>query len=89
MSKFAIMESDYNKFLALFKNMTFKADDFVPTTDEMYDIVLRDPQNYIIYLLWIIHTGYKTEENEKTRSWIRSFLDKNLDIIHDPEETDI
>ena len=54
---------DYDCLEEIFERMSFKADEYVPTMDELKNEVEPNIQKYIKFLLWVDLTGIKTEEN--------------------------
>lgn len=41
----------------VFEGMNFKANDYVPSFQILYDVILPDLRKYIKYLMWIDETG--------------------------------
>ena len=69
-----------NQMYDTFDAMDYKADDYVPTEDELKEICENLPE-YMPFLLWIEETGETTEENETIRSIIKSIILKQLEVL--------
>lgn len=60
-----------------FDEMEYRADDYVPTEDDM-TIIASNLSKYIAFLMWIDDTGYETEENSSMRKVISSIIKSSL-----------
>lgn len=76
---------DYDRLEEIFERMSFKADEYVPTMDELKNEVEPNIQKYIKFLLWVDLTGIKTEENSLERKEIQRLLREYLVLTENPE----
>lgn len=80
MQRYSITQGQYKEFRKITKKMDVKAGEYVPSDEEMEDILLH-PGEYINFLMWIIMTGRETDRNAKTRKAIQDILESRVVIV--------
>lgn len=76
---------DYDHLEEIIQKMIFKADEYVPTMEELKKEIEPNIGEYIKFLLWIDITGIKTEENELERKEIQRLLREYLVLVENTE----
>ncbi len=84
MKTFLMSYDDYDKYNEVFDTMPDKANDYAPNLGELRSEIEPELQKYIFFLMWVDRTGYQTEENEKSRKYIRRLLRQNMELSDQP-----
>ncbi len=80
---------DYDHLEEIIQKMIFKADEYVPTMEELKKEIEPNIEEYIKFLLWIDITGIKTEENELERKEVRRLLREYFVLVENTENLDV
>lgn len=83
MRKIVCSYDTFEKYCEVFDKMFYKAEDYVPTIEEIRKNIVPDLEHYILFLLWIDSTGKETIKNAKTRRLIRQIINNNFEVIDD------
>ena len=82
--KVTIKCADIDKIYDEFTAIDFKAEDYVPTVEELKSMVLN-LKEWAIFLLWINDTGEITEENSEEHAIIEQIIKEYIIIDYDTE----
>lgn len=77
-----ISRGDISKFSKVFNMGKIRADTYCPTKEECLEIIDKDLDKYLPFLLWIDQTGFSTPENEENREYLRSYLYSKMLITY-------
>jgi hypothetical protein len=83
--KIVITYSDLDKYYEVFEKMDVKANEFCPTTEELYQLIVPKIYDYILFLLWIDETGIETEENKQDRLNVRKIIKEYLTVCDEKD----
>lgn len=85
MNKIICSQRTFERFMDDFDNMQLKANEYVPSLEEL-NIIKKSLPKYIPFLLWIDTTGEENEENKETRREVRKIIKEHLYILEGEEQ---
>lgn len=77
---------DYDALCEVISHMHFRAQNYVPTLQEIYTIITPHFPDYALLLIWIDQTGQSTVETRYRLKIIRELLYQGIVLVDSKEE---